>query len=158
MVRACILRRHLILLPAILLYSELINQTDIPPAASKDLRVIRSEARRASNIMRDLLTYSRKTEPITRRQDIHRVLKKVLNMRRYQQQVRNVEMSMDLVSPLRVAANTSQLTQLFMNIVVNAEEALANSDDKRIIGKLRSTACGLESRSPIVVPASPRNS
>ncbi len=99
MVRACILRRHLILLPAILLYSELINQTDIPPAASKDLRVIRSEARRASNIMRDLLTYFRKTEPIIRRQDIHRVLKKVLNMRRYQQQVRNIEMPMDLASP-----------------------------------------------------------
>ena len=127
-------------LSAILLYSELVATAEAPAQVKKDIRVIRSEARRASNIMGDLLTYSRKAEPITRRQDIHRVLRKVLRMRQYQQQVSNIEMSADLASgSLRVAANTSQLTQLFMNLIVNAEEALEDSDDKRIIVTTRTT-------------------
>ncbi len=127
-------------LSAILLYSELVAKAEAPAQVKKDIRVIRSEARRASNIMGDLLTYSCKAEPITRRQDIHRILRKVLRMRQYQQQVSNIQMSADLASgSLRVAANTSQLTQLFMNLIVNAEEALEDSDDKRIIVTTRST-------------------
>ena len=127
-------------LSAILLYSELVAKAEAPAQVKKDIRVIRGEAKRASNIMKDLLTYSRKAEPITRRQDIHRILRKVLNMRQYQQEVRNIEMSADLASgSLRVAVNTSQITQVIMNLIVNAEEALEDSDDKRIVVTTRST-------------------
>ncbi len=121
-------------LSAILLYSELIDQNGFLPAAKRDLGVIRNEAKRASIIMKDLLTYSRKVQPVTRRQDVHRSLTKVLQMRRYQEQVRNINVTASLASgPLRVAVNTPQLTQVFMNLIINAEEAIEDSDDKRIV-------------------------
>ena len=121
-------------LAAILLYSELANQAALPPAVKRDLRVIRAEAKRASNIMKDLLTYSRKTRPVTRRIDVHKTLRKVLDMRQYQEHVRNIDIRVKLTDgPLQVRGNAAQLTQVFMNIIVNAEEAVESSDDKRII-------------------------
>lgn len=55
-------------------------------------------------------------------------------MRRYQQHVRNIDIEVDISdSLLRVHGNAVQLTELFMNLIVNAEEALENSDDKRIV-------------------------
>ncbi len=120
-------------LAAILLYAELVNRAGLPKQVKKDLKVIQSEARRASEIMKDLLTYSRKAEPVTRRVDVHRILRKVLDMRRYQEQVRNIDVATQFGDgPLRVHGNTSQLTQLFMNLIVNAEEAVEQSEEKKI--------------------------
>lgn len=121
-------------LAAILLYSELLDMTKLPPATRKDLGVIRSEARRASGIMRDLLTYSRKAGPITRRIDIRQTLKKVIEMRKYQAQVRNIEVDVQLPNgPVKVLGNAAQLTQVFMNLIINAEEAVAETEAKRIV-------------------------
>lgn len=123
-------------LASIMLYSELVNSSKVPASVKKDIRIIGSEAKRASGIMKDLLTYSRKAEPVARRQDIHRILRKVLSMRQYQQEVRNIEQVIELApGSARVAADTSQMTQLFMNLIVNAEEALEFSEDKRIFVK-----------------------
>ncbi len=120
-------------LAAILLYAELVNRAGLPQQVKKDLRVIRDEARRASAIMKDLLTYSRKAEPVTQPVDVHPILKKVIDMRRYQEQVRNVEIATDFsAGPLRVHGNSSQLTQLFMNLIVNAEEAVEQAEERKI--------------------------
>ena len=120
-------------LAAILLYAELISRASLPQQVKKDLRVIREEAKRASDIMKDLLTYSRKAEPVTQPIDVHQILKKVIDMRRYQEQVRNVDIATDFCAgPLRVHGNTSQLTQLFMNLIVNAEEAVEQSEERKI--------------------------
>ncbi len=121
-------------LAAILLYSELVAQADAPAAVQKDIRVIRNEARRASKIMKDLLTYSRKAAPIMRQLDIHKTIKKVVDMRRYQESVRNIDTDVRLADgPLRSRGSASQLTQVFMNLIVNAEESVEKSDDKRIV-------------------------
>ncbi len=120
-------------LAAILLYSEMIDPATLPPAAKKDLRVIRGEAKRASGIVKDLLAYSHGTAPESRKTDISKTLVKVLDMRRYQQRVRNVDLTVEMAkAPIRIIGKAAQLTQLFMNLVVNAEEALEESDDKRI--------------------------
>ena len=112
-------------LSAILLFSELVAKAEAPAQVRKDIRVIRSEAKRASNIMKDLLTYSRKRGPVVRRMDLHRTLRKVIDMRRYRDQVRNIDIAVEMVDgPLRVLGNTAHLTQFFMNLIVNAEEAI----------------------------------
>lgn len=55
-------------------------------------------------------------------------------MRRYQQQVRNIVVTSNLADgSLLVRGNTSQLTQLFMNVIVNAEEAVDRSAGKCIV-------------------------
>lgn len=120
-------------LAAILLYSELIDRSGFSPAAKKDLKVIRGEAKRASGIMKNLLNYSRKAEPVIRRLDIRKTISKVIDIRKYQEGVKNINIDVNLINgPLRVRGNNAQLIQVFMNILVNAEEAVEKSDDKRI--------------------------
>ncbi len=120
-------------LGSVLLYSELLLAGEVPPQTKKDLRVIRDEARRASRIMSDLLTYGRRATTSSRRTDVHRVIRKVLDMRRYEQRVVDITVEDDLAAgPLYVKGNVSQLTQLFVNLILNAEEALAEGNGSLI--------------------------
>ena len=121
-------------LQSVLLYSDLLMVEKIPPQSKKDLRVLRNEAKRAAHIMTDLLTYSRRAASQERRIDLHRVIRRVLSMRRYAQTVQNVTVTANLMDgPLPVRGDSSQLTQVFMNLIVNAEEALTESENRTIV-------------------------
>ncbi len=121
-------------LATIALHAEMVSEADVPEQVKKDVRVIRDEVTRASNIMKELLTYSGKDVSGARRTDVNGILRKVIGMRQYQQQVRDTETSSDLApGALRVMGNRSQLMQLFMNLMVNAEEAVEKSVVKRIV-------------------------
>lgn len=120
-------------LSSVLLYSELLLASDVPTPIKKDLKVIHDEAKRATRIMTELLTYSRRVEPRMRRLNLHSVLKKVLDMRRYQERVRNITVATNLLDgPLYVKGDSAQLTQVFMNLLLNAEEALRESNGGNI--------------------------
>lgn len=112
-------------LGSILLYSELMMKSDLPAGAKKDLKVIHDEAKRAARVMSDLLTYSLRGSNNIHRIDLHQVLTKVMDMRLYTQTVRNIDVSINLTDdPLYIYGDKSQLSQVFMNIMLNAEEAL----------------------------------
>jgi PAS domain S-box-containing protein len=120
-------------LGSVLLYSELLMAGDTPKSIKKDLKVIHDEAKRAARIMTDLLTYSRRMGSQGRRIDLHRVLKKVIEIRRYAETVRNISVNTDLWNgPLYVNGNSSQLVQLLMNLLLNAEETLEESNGGNI--------------------------
>jgi PAS domain S-box-containing protein len=121
-------------LGSILLYSELLMANDIPSQSKKDLKIIHEEAKRAAKIMTDLLTYGRRTKSQMRRLNLHKPLKKVLEMRQYEQRVQNITVSSKLHNgPLYVNGDSSQIMQVFMNLVLNAEEALRESKGGTII-------------------------
>ncbi len=121
-------------LGSVLLYSELLMAEDTPKPIKKDLKVIHDEAKRAARIMTDLLTYSRRMGSQGRRMDLHKVLKKVIEIRRYAETVRNISVNTDLWDgPLYVTGNSSQLVQLLMNLMLNAEEALEESNGGNIL-------------------------
>ncbi|HEY32391.1 MAG TPA: PAS domain S-box protein [Dehalococcoidia bacterium] len=121
-------------LGSVLLYSELLMAGETPRPIKRDLKVIHDEAKRAARIMTDLLTYSRRMGSQGRRLDLHKVLKKVIEMRRYAETVRNISVSIDLWDePLYVNGNSSQLVQLLMNLMLNAEEALEDLNGGNIL-------------------------
>jgi len=112
-------------LGSVLLYSEFLMASDVPAQTRKDLKVIHDEAKRAARIMTDLLTYSRKAKYDVRRLDLHRTLVKLLDMRRYTERVNNIAVATDFTDgPLWVKGDSSQLRQLFMHLMLNAEQAL----------------------------------
>jgi len=121
-------------LQSVLLYSDLLMADDIPENSKKDLRVVRNEAKRAARIMTELLTYSRRTSSPERRLDLHRVIRKVMEMRHYAEAVRNITVSDKLIDDTPyVKGDPSQLTQVFMNLIINAEEAVADSPRKELM-------------------------
>jgi PAS domain S-box-containing protein len=121
-------------LGCILLYSELLASSEVPSQMKKDLKIIHDEAKRATKIMTDLLTYGRRTKSQMRRLNLYNPLKKVMEMRRYEQKVQNITVSTNLVkNPLYVNGDSSQLMQVFMNLMLNAEETLRTTNGGNII-------------------------
>lgn len=128
-------------LGSILLYSELIMASDVPPALKKDLKIIHDEAKRATKIMTDLLIYGRRAKPHMRRVNIHYLLDKALGMRRYQQRLKNIMVYTDYsAEPLYTIGDSMQLVQVFMNIILNAEEALKHVENRKISIKTRANS------------------
>ncbi|HEY90884.1 MAG TPA: PAS domain S-box protein [Dehalococcoidia bacterium] len=120
-------------LGSVLLYSELLMAGNVPQQTKADLKVIHDEAKRAARIMTDLLTYSRRIKYQVRRLDLHRILEKLLEMRRYTERVHNIVVTPDFAEgPLWVRGDSSQLKQLFMNLMLNAEEAVKESGSGQI--------------------------
>jgi len=112
-------------LGSILLYSELMAALDLPPEIKRDLKIIHEEARRATKVMTDLLSYTRREKASPRRLNLHTILSKVLDMRRYTQGVQNIKTTAGFcAAPLHVKGDPTQLMQVFMNLVFNAEGAL----------------------------------
>jgi PAS domain S-box-containing protein len=121
-------------LGSVLLYSEMLMASDIPAPIKKDLRVIHGEAKRAANVMTDLLTYCRRVKSHVHSVNLHKILNKVLGMRRYQQGVQNITVHANFAdNPLYVKGDSSQLMQAFMNLMLNAEEAINKSSRGNII-------------------------
>lgn len=118
----------------ILLYSELSKENNLSARAKKDLQVIHDEAKRASKIMTDLLIYSRRDKSQMIRANLHSILKKVINMRQYRQKVLNISIVSNFQDgKIYIKGDAPQLMQVFLNLMLNAEEALRGRNDGKII-------------------------
>jgi CheY-like chemotaxis protein len=90
------------------------------------LETIHREAGRAARIIRDLLTFARRQgtegrEPL----DVNEVVGYIISTRRYVLETRGVRLDVSLGDALPpVSANRSQLEQVVLNLLVNAEQAL----------------------------------
>ncbi|MBN2238686.1 MAG: PAS domain S-box protein [Dehalococcoidales bacterium] len=120
-------------LGSILLFSELMMKSEISHEVKKDLRVIHDEAKRAAKVMSDLLTYSLGGSNKVARLNLENVITKVCEMRLYAETVKNINVMVNFPPrPLIVFGDKSQLAQVFMNIMLNAEEALEENNGGNI--------------------------
>jgi signal transduction histidine kinase len=95
--------------------------------------MIKREADRAVAVIRDLLTFARKTGPRTVLVDLNELIEQTLRLRTYGLRTGNVQIELDLASPLdRVKGDDRQLQQVLLNIIVNAEHAMAGGVDRRL--------------------------
>lgn len=80
---------------------------------------------RAKRIIQSLLTIARKHKPEKRFIDVNQVLEGVLELRSYYLQVSNIEVIKNLQPDLpQILADFHQLQQVFLNIILNAEQAM----------------------------------
>ncbi len=116
-------------LAGILIYSSLLME-DLPPDDPKrsDLEKIVQEASRCKEIVKSLLEFARQTEPKKEPTDINRAINDGLFFLVNQALFHNIEIvkNLDPNLPL-VYGNAGQLKQVFMNIIVNAAEAMHGS-------------------------------
>ena len=99
-----------------------------------DLKVILDEIRRASQIMRNLLSFAREHVPERTPTVINELIESVLTLLAYEFRVTNIEIQRDLDANLPVInVDPNQLRQVFLNLVVNAQHALSDSEQPRVI-------------------------
>jgi len=103
-------------------FSQLLLDKDIPGDIKSDLQVIYSEAQRAAQVVKGLLTFARKHTPVRQSVNINTIIERVLKLRAYEQRVNNIRVDTHLAPDLpEVMGDHFQLQQVFLNIIINAE-------------------------------------
>ncbi len=110
----------------ILIYSSLLMEAlEGEDSRRQDLEKIVHEATRCKEIVKSLLEFSRQTEPKMEPTDINKAITDDLFFLENQALFHNIEIVKNLPPELpRVRGNAGQLKQVFMNIIVNAAEAM----------------------------------
>jgi two-component system NtrC family sensor kinase len=100
----------------------------------QSLTRIKDGADRASKIVRNLLTFARQEKPERKTTDVNLVLKRTLELRAYELKVSNIDVSTELTEDLpETMADPHQLQQVFLNLIVNAEQAMIDAHGKGLL-------------------------
>ncbi|MBI3584094.1 MAG: PAS domain-containing protein [Nitrospinae bacterium] len=109
-------------------YSELLLAKDLDADTKNGLHVIHSEASRAAKVSRNLLSFAREHKPMKSMIDVHDIIEKTISLRAYELKVNNIRLVKDYSTyPIFAYADPNQLQQVFLNIIVNAEQEMTAS-------------------------------
>ncbi|MGD8523205.1 MAG: ATP-binding protein [Desulfobacterales bacterium] len=122
-------------------YLELLKQTDISEA-EKDEYILRTEneIERINTIIRQLLEISRPSSTELRAVAVHELIDDIADVLKVQPLMSNIDLKRQLSSENdTVLADPSQLRQVFLNLIINAADAIS-STDRDVAGQLKITS------------------
>lgn len=116
-------------LTGIMGFAQLLMLRQLDETARKQVETIYNEAERASKIVSNLLTFARRRKAQKEPANLNTLIERVLELRNYDLRVRNIDVTMEL-DPLlpETMVDTNQLQQVFLNIIINAEQAMRGED------------------------------
>ncbi len=98
---------------------------------AEDLKIINDEAKRAVQIVNNLLTFARKQPEGKAEIQINEQIERVIALRAHEQKGNNIHVISRLAPDLPgIMGNSSQMLQVFFNLVVNAEHAMLGAHNK----------------------------
>lgn len=110
------------------------------PEARESLEAIIDQAARMKGIMRNLLDFSRPPAVELELVDIKEIMNRTMALISHQLRKGRVELSLEVPQNLpRVKANKDQLIQVFINLTMNALEAMPTGGDLRILAQRSTT-------------------
>jgi signal transduction histidine kinase len=105
--------------------SQLLLDEEMSDGAKEDLKVICNEAQRAAAVVKNLLTFARQHTAERKAVQINAVVEDVLSLRAYEHKVNNIRVTTRFDNHLPgIIADPFQIQQVFLNIVLNAEQAM----------------------------------
>jgi two-component system NtrC family sensor kinase len=115
-------------LGGVLIYTHLLlEDADRDSGQYENLKKIVKETTRCKDIVKGLLEFSRPKEPEMVPTDIHDALNRALAIFEPQSFFQNIKIEKEFSEVPRVVADSSQLQQVFTNIISNAAEAMAGN-------------------------------
>ena len=118
-------------LTSVIGFSQLLMERDIPDDVREDLQLIYNEAQRAAKVTKNLLTFARKRTPEKQLNQINNIIEDVLKLRAYGRKANGIEVKRQLDPDLpAIMVDYSQLQQVFINIIINAEYFMTEAHNK----------------------------
>lgn len=113
-------------LSGIILYSRLVmEEYELPAEAIEDLERVLEDAERAKETVKELLEFARQTNQDMKPQDINEIVSRTMFLLENQSIFHNIEIKKDLADNLPlIKGDAQQLNHVFMNIILNAADAL----------------------------------
>jgi two-component system NtrC family sensor kinase len=102
---------------------------DEPEGANRhDLELVRKEAMRAGQIVRNLLAFARRGAADRVAIDLNDLVRATVDLRQYHLQQINIDLTLTCAPrPLPVLVNREEIRQVILNLLLNAEHAIASS-------------------------------
>jgi PAS domain S-box-containing protein len=121
-------------LGGITLYAQLMmEEYNLEDAAQEDLKRIIDDAERCRNTVRELLEFARQTRQEIRLHDLNHAISQTLFLLENQSLFHNIEIVKSLDTELpKVPSDIQQLNHVFMNIILNAAEAMEGTGQLRV--------------------------
>lgn len=121
-------------LTSIINFSSMLMKKDLDEEVKQDITTIYKDAQRIAGTVKNLMTLSRKQPKEKRVIDINDCIRKILEMRKYEQAVNNIKVITRFEPQLPpVMANGPQLEQVFFNIIINAEYSMIEARKEGIL-------------------------
>jgi PAS domain S-box-containing protein len=109
-------------LTSVIGFSQLVLEEEAPPEIIEDLKIINSESQRAARIVKNLLTFGRKHQPVKQLNQINDCISEVISLRSYEHKCRNIKVIDQFDTGLpAIMFDYFQMQQVFINLIVNAE-------------------------------------
>jgi two-component system NtrC family sensor kinase len=104
-------------------------------AALQQLGLVERETQRCCSIVRNLLDFARLREPSFQAVDVGAVIVEALSLLENRLAIQNVEVARELAPVPTVRADFGQLRQAFVNILMNACEAMPKGGTLRVVAR-----------------------
>jgi PAS domain S-box-containing protein len=146
-------------LQSIMAFSDLLIQDERRQQTRRDLEQIRAEAQRAGKIVRNLLTFVRRSASERAVVDFNEVVRRTVALRRYELAMANIALEARYANKLpAVVVNREEIQQVILNLILNAEQAMRNTGKGgrlviRTDGRDACVVCHIEDDGPGVPPA-----
>jgi len=112
-------------LTTIMGYAQLLLGHGLSSDQLAEARNVYQEAERARRIVKNLLYFARENQPERTRVDLNELVERALALRSYELRLENIAVICELAADLPpTMADPFQLQQVFLNLLINAEQAL----------------------------------
>ncbi len=133
---------------------QVIQRTTDDTFAKDKLELVKNQINRIAKIIRELVDFSRPSHYEEKFVDINKIIKEAINITRYGKKARNVNINLELKEHLPpIHAVPDQLVQVFINIIINALDAIdtnqgqitvtSKTDGRNVLVAIKDTGKGI---------------